>query len=199
MQFIDEMIEVKEGRKEVQYEHPLLEDICGDTYGVMIYQEQVQNAAKVLAGYTLGGADILRRAMGKKKQSEMDKQRATFVEGSPNCFSVPAAVLDFHHGFTWWPEEGPLLHRPTAKGDFDRILLDVVAAGLEEVGKDDGAADGAGVGNVLAVRAVEAALVAACGVDVGEEALVGVLVAEGPLPANRYRSRPDVFGCGRQA
>mgnify|MGYP003324638543 FL=1 len=81
MQFIDEMIEVKEGRKEVTYEHPMLEQICGDTYGVMIYQEQVQNAAKLLAGYTLGGADILRRAMGKKKQSEMDKQRLTFVEG----------------------------------------------------------------------------------------------------------------------
>ena len=81
MQFIDEMIEVKEGRKEVAYEHPMLEQICGDTYGVMIYQEQVQNAAKLLAGYTLGGADILRRAMGKKKQSEMDKQRVTFGEG----------------------------------------------------------------------------------------------------------------------
>ena len=69
MQFINEMIEVKEGRKEGKYEHPLLEQVCGDTYGVMIYQEQVQNAAKLLAGYTLGGADILRRAMGKKKQS----------------------------------------------------------------------------------------------------------------------------------
>ncbi len=81
MQFINEMIEVKEGRKEVKYEHPLLEQVCGDTYGVMIYQEQVQNAAKLLAGYTLGGADILRRAMSKKKQSEMDKQRAAFVTG----------------------------------------------------------------------------------------------------------------------
>ncbi|HAT20212.1 MAG TPA: DNA polymerase III subunit alpha [Verrucomicrobiales bacterium] len=81
MQFINEMIEVKEGRKEVKYEHPLLEQVCGDTYGVMIYQEQVQNAAKLLAGYTLGGADILRRAMSKKKQSEMDKQRAAFVAG----------------------------------------------------------------------------------------------------------------------
>lgn len=81
MQFINEMIEVKEGRKEVKYEHPLLEQVCGDTYGVMIYQEQVQNAAKLLAGYTLGGADILRRAMSKKKQSEMDKQRVAFVTG----------------------------------------------------------------------------------------------------------------------
>lgn len=82
MQYIDEMIEVKEGRRKPSYEHPLLEVICGDTYGVMIYQEQVQNAAKMLAGYTLGGADILRRAMGKKKPEEMAKQREIFVEGA---------------------------------------------------------------------------------------------------------------------
>jgi len=82
MQYIDQMIEVKEGRKKAVYEHPLLETICGDTYGVMIYQEQVQNAAKMLAGYTLGGADILRRAMGKKKPEEMAKQRVIFVEGA---------------------------------------------------------------------------------------------------------------------
>ena len=82
MQYIDQMIEVKEGRKNPVYEHPLLEEICGDTYGVMIYQEQVQNAAKMLAGYTLGGADILRRAMGKKKPEEMAKQRLIFVEGA---------------------------------------------------------------------------------------------------------------------
>jgi DNA polymerase-3 subunit alpha len=82
MQFIDEMIEVKEGRRKVSYEHPLLEQICSDTYGVMIYQEQVQNAAKVLAGYTLGGADVLRRVMSKKKPAEMAKQRAIFVEGA---------------------------------------------------------------------------------------------------------------------
>ena len=82
MQYIDQMIEVKEGRKSPVYEHPLLEEICGDTYGVMIYQEQVQNAAKMLAGYTLGGADILRRAMGKKKPEEMAKQRLIFVDGA---------------------------------------------------------------------------------------------------------------------
>ena len=82
MDYIDQMIEVKKGIKPVNYEHPLLEEICGDTYGVMIYQEQVQNAAKQLAGYTLGGADILRRAMGKKKPSEMAKQREIFVEGA---------------------------------------------------------------------------------------------------------------------
>lgn len=82
MQYIDQMIEVKEGKKAVKYEHPLLEQICGDTYGVMIYQEQVQNAAKLLAGYTLGGADVLRRAMGKKNPVEMAKQREIFVAGA---------------------------------------------------------------------------------------------------------------------
>ncbi|MEG0024623.1 MAG: DNA polymerase III subunit alpha [Akkermansia sp.] len=81
MQFIDEMIEVKKGIKQVQYEHPLLEKVCGETYGVMIYQEQVQNAAKLLAGYTLGGADLLRRAMGKKDPVKMAKERAHFIEG----------------------------------------------------------------------------------------------------------------------
>ena len=82
MQYIDEMISVKKGITKVDYEHPLLETICGDTYGVMIYQEQVQNAAKLLAGYTLGGADVLRRAMGKKKPSEMAKQREIFIKGA---------------------------------------------------------------------------------------------------------------------
>lgn len=90
MQYIDQMIEVKEGRQKPVYEHPLLEEICGDTYGVMIYQEQVQNAAKMLAGYTLGGADILRRAMGKKKPSEMAKQREIFVEGAKNTNNIDA-------------------------------------------------------------------------------------------------------------
>ncbi len=82
MQFIDQMIEVKKGRKKPFYEHPLLEQVCGNTYGVMIYQEQVQNAAKLLAGYTLGGADLLRRAMGKKDPKKMAEERSKFVEGA---------------------------------------------------------------------------------------------------------------------
>lgn len=82
MQFIDQMIEVKKGRKKAVYEHPLLETVCGDTYGVMIYQEQVQNAAKLLAGYTLGGADLLRRAMGKKDPEKMAKERLNFIKGA---------------------------------------------------------------------------------------------------------------------
>ncbi len=81
MQFIDQMIEVKKGRKKAMYEHPLLERVCGNTYGVMIYQEQVQNAAKLLAGYTLGGADLLRRAMGKKDPKKMAEERGKFVDG----------------------------------------------------------------------------------------------------------------------
>ncbi|MGA0846073.1 MAG: DNA polymerase III subunit alpha, partial [Luteolibacter sp.] len=81
MQFIDQMIEVKKGRKKASYEHPLLETVCGNTYGVMIYQEQVQNAAKLLAGYTLGGADLLRRAMGKKDPAKMAQERGNFIQG----------------------------------------------------------------------------------------------------------------------
>ena len=82
MQFIDQMIEVKKGKKKAFFEHPLLEEVCGNTYGVMIYQEQVQNAAKLLAGYTLGGADLLRRAMGKKDPAKMAQERTKFVEGA---------------------------------------------------------------------------------------------------------------------
>ena len=59
----------------------MLEQVSGETYGVMIYQEQVQAAAKLLAGYTLGGADLLRRAMGKKDPAKMAKEKAHFVEG----------------------------------------------------------------------------------------------------------------------
>ena len=61
--------------------HPDLEVILKETYGIMIYQEQVQQAAQILAGYSLGSADILRRAMGKKIKSEMDAQREKFVIG----------------------------------------------------------------------------------------------------------------------
>ncbi|MCW1914863.1 DNA polymerase III subunit alpha [Luteolibacter sp. GHJ8] len=88
MQFIDQMIEVKKGRKKPFYEHPLLEQVCGNTYGVMIYQEQVQNAAKVLAGYTLGGADLLRRAMGKKDPKKMAEERSKFVAGAAKVNNI---------------------------------------------------------------------------------------------------------------
>jgi NAD-dependent dihydropyrimidine dehydrogenase PreA subunit len=94
MQFIDQMLDVKKGRKKAMYEHPLLEKVCSDTFGVMIYQEQVQNAAKVLAGYTLGGADLLRRAMGKKDKNEMEKQRAMFIEGCATTNGISRKLAD---------------------------------------------------------------------------------------------------------
>lgn len=71
----------KNGRAEIAYPHPLLEGILAETYGIFVYQEQVMQAAQILAGYSLGEADLLRRAMGKKIKAEMDAQRARFVSG----------------------------------------------------------------------------------------------------------------------
>ena len=73
---------VKNGQAEAEYPHPMLEPILKETYGIMVYQEQVMEIGKVMAGYSLGGADLLRRAMGKKIKEEMDKQRDIFVEGA---------------------------------------------------------------------------------------------------------------------
>src|SRR5690606_12620413 len=71
----------KNGHESIEYPHPKLEGILAETYGIFVYQEQVMQAAQILAGYSLGDADLLRRAMGKKIQAEMDAQRARFVEG----------------------------------------------------------------------------------------------------------------------
>ncbi len=79
---VDDFINRKHGRARVDYPHPDLESILKPTYGVILYQEQVMQIAQVLAGYTLGGADLLRRAMGKKKPEEMAKQREVFVTGA---------------------------------------------------------------------------------------------------------------------
>ncbi len=72
----------KNGREEVLYPHPLLEPVLSETYGIMVYQEQVMQAAQVLGGYSLGGADLLRRAMGKKKAEEMAQHRQLFRDGA---------------------------------------------------------------------------------------------------------------------
>ena len=72
----------KNGRQAIAYPHPMLEEVLKETYGIFVYQEQVMQAAQVLAGYSLGEADLLRRAMGKKIQSEMDAQRSHFIEGA---------------------------------------------------------------------------------------------------------------------
>ena len=91
MELIPEFISRRHGEVKIEYEHPLLEPICRETYGIMVYQEQVMQAAQVLAGYTLGGADLLRRAMGKKKAEEMAKQRDIFVKGCAKVNGIPAA------------------------------------------------------------------------------------------------------------
>jgi DNA polymerase-3 subunit alpha len=82
----------KHGKEEVSYPHPLLETVLGETYGVMVYQEQVMQAAQVLGGYSLGGADLLRRAMGKKKPEEMAKHREIFREGAAKKDIAPAVA-----------------------------------------------------------------------------------------------------------
>ncbi len=89
MDLIDEYVKRKRGKSQFTYEHPLLEKISAETYGVLIYQEQVMAAARVLAGYSLGQADLLRRAMGKKKPEEMAKQRETFVLGCAKTNEIP--------------------------------------------------------------------------------------------------------------
>jgi DNA polymerase III subunit alpha len=75
-------IDRKHGREKISYEHPILEPILNETYGVIVYQEQIMKIAQDLAGYTLGEADILRRCMGKKKADEMNKQREKFLDGA---------------------------------------------------------------------------------------------------------------------
>jgi DNA polymerase III subunit alpha len=72
----------KHGREEVEYPHPLMQKVLEETYGIMVYQEQVMQVAQIVGGYSLGGADLLRRAMGKKKLDEMMAHRATFAEGA---------------------------------------------------------------------------------------------------------------------
>jgi DNA polymerase-3 subunit alpha len=79
---VDDFIERKHGRKKVEYDHPSLEPILKDTYGVIVYQEQVMQISSALAGYSLGKADLLRRAMGKKKAEVMAKEKAGFLEGA---------------------------------------------------------------------------------------------------------------------
>ncbi len=83
----------KHGREEVTYPHPLLETVLGETYGIMVYQEQVMQAAQVLGGYSLGSADLLRRAMGKKKPEEMATHRAIFRDGAAKK-GISAEVAD---------------------------------------------------------------------------------------------------------
>lgn len=89
MQFIPNYIERKHGREAVDYPHPLLEDLLRPTYGIMVYQEQIMLAAQIMGGYSLGDADLLRRAMGKKDAAEMERQKGIFTEGAKRLHDVP--------------------------------------------------------------------------------------------------------------
>ncbi len=94
MEWIPDYVKGKKDPSTVTYPHPLLEAVCRETYGIMVYQEQVMEAAKVIAGYTLGGADMLRRAMGKKDVEAMAKERTKFVEGALRVNAIPAKTAD---------------------------------------------------------------------------------------------------------
>ena len=94
MDWIPDYVRGKKEPNTVKYPHKLLEDVCRETYGIMVYQEQVMEAAKIIAGYTLGGADMLRRAMGKKDADAMAKERIKFVEGAKRVNNIDAKVAD---------------------------------------------------------------------------------------------------------
>lgn len=103
MDLIPDFIKRKKGLTKIRHEHPLLEEITAETYGVMIYQEQVMAAAAKLAGYSLGQADLLRKAMGKKDKAKMAEERASFVEGCARTNKIPAkkanAIFDLLEKF----------------------------------------------------------------------------------------------------
>ncbi len=94
MNMLDDFVARKHGTVKIQYDHPLLEPILKETYGVMLYQEQVQFAANVLAGFSLGQGDILRRAMGKKNPDEMAAQRKAFVDGCKATNQISSKVAE---------------------------------------------------------------------------------------------------------
>ncbi len=91
MSLIPDFISRRHNKVQIEYEHPLLEQCCADTLGIMIYQEQVMKAASVLAGYSPGAADLLRRAMGKKDKAKMAKERERFIEGCAATNGIPRA------------------------------------------------------------------------------------------------------------
>ena len=94
MEWIPDYIRGKKDPSTVKFPHPLLEEVCHETYGVMVYQEQVMEAAKIIAGYTLGGADMLRRAMGKKDPAAMAEERGNFVAGAQRLHAIGEDVSD---------------------------------------------------------------------------------------------------------
>ena len=94
MQFIPDFIARKKGEAEIIYDHPLMENCLKETYGIMLYQEQIMQVVQVLAGFTLGGADILRRAIGKKKVDVLAKQKEKFLKGCKETNNIDEALAD---------------------------------------------------------------------------------------------------------
>ena len=94
MQFIPDFIACKKGLKEVVYDHPLMEDLLKETYGIMLYQEQIMQVVQVLAGFSLGGADLLRRGIGKKKQAIIDQLKVEFRDGCAKTHNISAELAD---------------------------------------------------------------------------------------------------------
>ena len=146
---VDDFIDRKHGRKKLEYELPELEQILKETYGVIAYQEQVMQIATALAGFTLGEADLLRKAMGKKKPEEMAKQREV-PRGAP-CSKVSAKktreLFDLMEKFAgygfnkshaaayaWWPTR-PAISRRTIPVDFMAALLTSVTGNTDDVVK----------------------------------------------------------------
>ncbi len=93
MDLIPSFVARKHGREEIEYPHPLVSEMLSETYGIMVYQEQVMQTAQILGGYSLGGADLLRRAMGKKKAEEMAEHRGIFRSGAEKN-GIPEAKAD---------------------------------------------------------------------------------------------------------
>ena len=94
MDLIPSFVARKHGREEVEYPHPAVAEMLSETYGIMVYQEQVMQTAQILGGYSLGGADLLRRAMGKKKAEEMAEHREKFREGALKTHNIPQDKAD---------------------------------------------------------------------------------------------------------
>ena len=94
MEFIPNFIKRKHGQEKVEYPHELLEPILSYSYGIMVYQEQIMQTAQIMAGYSLGQADLLRRAMGKKKIEEMNKQKVIFVKGAKEKHGIEKAKAE---------------------------------------------------------------------------------------------------------
>ncbi|MEA3395093.1 MAG: DNA polymerase III subunit alpha, partial [Pseudomonadota bacterium] len=94
MDLIPSFVARKHGREEVEYPHPAVAEMLSETYGIMVYQEQVMQTAQILGGYSLGGADLLRRAMGKKKAEEMAEHREKFRAGALATHNIPQDKAD---------------------------------------------------------------------------------------------------------